>query len=303
MILESLDNWKINDIEKITKEGLFETNRFDFKIDLPIKNDISGKERLEKTICAFANTEGGFLIFGIKDNKKLASKERIVGINPKRDFPREVGDKTINIEPQIHYNFRNPPIEITDSKNVIHIIEIPKSSFRPHMTSKREFYYRTNRGNQLMSYQQIKFIFLDEEKRMEKLRILYNELLKNKAYAREIIVPIYEIKKSVPIGFIDSNILQILLLDGKHLIKNNELNKKLIIITEKIRVVEQEIKLIQTKALSGSAISKRYIKKINEALNAEVRDLIKLINDSLKILEEKYGFDESMSPFYKKVDK
>ena len=101
---------------------------------------------MEKTVCAFANTEGGFLIFGIKDNRELSLAERIIGIDPKRDFPREFGDKIRDkIDPPVYFEFKNPPIKIPNSTNVIHVIKIPQSSERPHMVvHDRRFYYRTN---------------------------------------------------------------------------------------------------------------------------------------------------------------
>ncbi len=66
MIPNSLDDWDFQLVEKLVKDGLFETDKFDFKERIPHKNDRSGKARLEKSACAFANTEGGFLVFGIK---------------------------------------------------------------------------------------------------------------------------------------------------------------------------------------------------------------------------------------------
>lgn len=299
MIPNKLEDWDYNVIKELVGKGFFETDRFDLKEDVPRSKDIKGKERLEKTVCAFANTEGGFLIFGIKDNKSFSTEKRIIGIDSNRDFPREVGDRIVNMEPQVYYTFRNPPIKIPEDKKVIHVLEVPKSPGRPHMTSKREFYYRTNRGNIPMSYQQIKDSFLEEEKRMEKLRLLFNELLKNRAYARELLVPITEIKKQIPIGFLDSNILQLILLDGHYIIKDKELIKKLSFITEKIRVVDQELKMIQN-VLASVGSSRKKNKIANEAIGKEANQLISLINESLKILTEKYGFSESESPYINK---
>lgn len=298
MIPRNLNDWNFEVIKKLVGQGWFETDTFDIKENIPHKNDINGRQRLENSTCAFANTDGGFLLFGIKDNKSLSVEERIVGIEQKRDFPREIGDKIRNVEPLIYYNFKNPPIKIPSNKNVIHVIEIPKSPKRPHMTSKREFYYRTNRGNVQMNYQQIKESFLEEEKRMEKLKLIFNELIKNKLYAKQMIVPTYGIKKNAPIGFLDSNVLQILLLDAEHVIKEKETIKKLTIITEKIRIIDQELKMAQIKIFS-SGVSRKSIKELNEAFNIEVQQLELMINDMLCILKEQYGLDERISPLVK----
>jgi hypothetical protein len=295
MIPKNLNDWNFELIKKLVNQGWFETDTFDIKEDIPHKNDISRKQRLEKSICAFANTYGGFLLFGIKDDKSLPAEKRIIGIEPKRDFPREIGDKTKNIEPMIYYNFKNPPIKIPFNNNVIHILEIPKSPKRPHMTSTREFYYRTNRGNIEMSYQQIKESFIEEERRMEKLKLLFNELIKNKLHIKEMIVPINEIKKGTPLGFLDPNVLQILLLDADYIIKDKTIIKKFAILTENLRIMSQFFLMAQMKLSSGN-VSKKNIKKLNEAFNIEAQKLEILIDELLQILKKQYGFDESISP-------
>jgi predicted HTH transcriptional regulator len=44
---------------------------FDFKAMLPHSKDTEGKGRLRRDVAAFANSNGGFLVFGVKDNKGL----------------------------------------------------------------------------------------------------------------------------------------------------------------------------------------------------------------------------------------
>lgn len=295
MIPRNLNDWNFELIKKLVDQGWFETDVFDMKEDIPHRNDDAGKQRLEKTVCAFANTNGGFLLFGIKDDKSLPTEKRIIGIESKRDLPREFGDKTKNIEPMIYYNFRNPPIKIPFNNNLIHILEIPKSPKRPHMTSNREFFYRTNRGNIEMSYQQIKESFIEEEKRIEKLKLLFNELIKNKLHVVQMIVPIDEMKKRIPYGFIDHNVLQILLLDADQVIKDITIIKKFSVLTENLRVVSQLLLMAQMKLSSGN-VSKKGLRKLNEALNIEAQKLEFLIDELLQILKEKYGFDEKISP-------
>ena len=100
MIPNNLNDWTYELIEKLVRDGYHETDKFDLKEDIPDKRNKSEKERLENTVCAFANTEGGFLIFGIKDERKLPYKDRIAGITPSRDFPRKFGEKIRNTEPK-----------------------------------------------------------------------------------------------------------------------------------------------------------------------------------------------------------
>ena len=149
-----LENWDFDTILELVDQSLFETEEFDFKADLP--------QVLDKTVCAFANSKGGFLIFGIKDQRNIPTMDRIQGISPKRDFPKEFGDKiSQKITPPVRFNFKNPPLKL-HSGNVIHVIHIPQSNI-PHMSSDSIFWHRTNKGNEMMSWDQIRHAFSQEK--------------------------------------------------------------------------------------------------------------------------------------------
>jgi hypothetical protein len=69
---------------------------------------------------------------------------------------------------------------------VLFIAQILQSSERPHMYNGR-FYYRTNKGNDIMNYQQVKEAFLRYEERKSKLKLLYIEIFSNSIIAHEIL--------------------------------------------------------------------------------------------------------------------
>lgn len=282
MIPHELKEWDYALIKELVNRGFFETDKFDFKKDLP--------ENLEKSVCAFANTEGGFLIFGIKDDRSISDEERIIGIGPTRDFPREFGDKIINTEPHIYYSFKNPPINIPNSKNVIHVVKISQSPERPHMTSKQDFYYRTNRGNVPMSYQQIKESFLNEEQRRQKLRLLFIELLSNKEQATSMVISKERIKDSYSLVTLDSSVLQTLLIDTYPIIiGEEELIRLLVTMRERIKVINNKIRIFYSQVSLPLSGKEEIVKSHNEYINQRVQQLIPLLDRSLKILEERYG--------------
>lgn len=292
MIPNDLNDWSLDLIIKLVEEGYFETERFDFKVDIPHKDDASGKERLEKSFCAFANTEGGFLIFGIRDSKKLSLEDRIIGIDPGADLPRLIGDKINNVEPSIYFDFKNPPIRIPNSKNIIHIIKIPLSPNRPHRTSKGEFFYRTNKGNELMSYQQIKDAFLGVEVRRQKLRLLYIELYSNKKQLESMLIPETDLDKTYSLITLDSAVLQSLLVDTYPLIINeNELINLLLQIRQKTRIINNEKKILFTKVSLPLSHIDEIVKNHNQSIKEKVTNLLPEIESALAILRDKYGFD------------
>lgn len=295
MIPNSVQDWNYELIEKLVRDGFFETDKFDFKEDIPHKSDRGGKDKLEKSVCAFANTEGGFLVFGIKDDRSLYYKERIVGINPDRDFPREFGDKIANTEPHIFYTFRNPAITIPESKAVIHVVKIDQSRERPHWTSKREFYFRTNKGNELMSYQQTKDSFLGEEQRRQKLRLLFIELLSNRDQCSGMIIKEEQVKTHYSLVTLDSSVLQTLLVDTYPIIaRDEELIRLLLKIRTSITVMNNRIRIFYSQISLPISNSEQVTKEHNEYIHHRVGQLIPLLDGALGILQDKYGL---INPF------
>jgi len=297
MILSNVDDWDYQLIEKLVKDGFFETDKFDLKEDIPHRSDKNSRDRLEKSVCSFANTEGGFLVFGIKDDRSLSYKDRIIGIDSNRDFPREFGDKIANIEPHFYYNFRNPAISIPDSPNVVHVVKIDQSSERPHWTSKRELYFRTNRGNEPMSYQQVKDSFLGEEQRRQKLRLLFIELLVNMEHCPAMVMSEEHINEQYSLVTLDSTVLQTLLVDTYPIIiANTELVRLLIMIREEINVMNNKIKIFHSEIALPITTRKDIVKSHNEFIKNSVQRLVPLLDRSLEILKEKYGL---VNPFEK----
>jgi len=289
MIPYELEDWNYEVIKKLIESNFFETNKFDFKEDIP--------KEIEKTVCAFANTEGGFLIFGIKDDRELSFTERIIGIDPKRDFPREFGDKIRDkIDPPVYFEFKNPPIKIPNSTKVIHVIKIPQSPERPHMVvHDRRFYYRTNKGNDVMTRNQIKDTFLGWELRRQKLRLLFIELLSNKKQIESMIIPENKIKEVYSLVTLDSSIIQTLLVETYPIIMlENELIKLLLTIREEIKIINNKIKIFYSQVALPLTNKEEIVKSHNEFINQKVKTLAQLIDRALEILQKKYNM---VNPF------
>lgn len=119
----------MSDIKNILTEGK--------GISLDFIESADNKSVIARTLVAFANTEGGKLIVGIKDNGN------VVGINPADELPQ--------IE-EIASTLCSPPIEIVtntiqDDRHLALEITVPKSKSK-HKTKDEEhqlkFYHRIN---------------------------------------------------------------------------------------------------------------------------------------------------------------
>ncbi|MFC1993059.1 ATP-binding protein [Chloroflexota bacterium] len=291
MIPNNLNDWDFQLVEKLVRDEFFETDKFDLKEAIPHKDDKKGKDRLEKSACAFANTEGGFLVFGIKDDRSLPYKDRIIGIDHKKDFPKEFGDKLSNIEPHLYYEFRNPAIAIPDSNNIIHIVKIPQSPESPHWTSRKELYFRTNKGNEVMSYQQVKQSFLNEEQKRQKLRLLLIELTSNRQSCNSMKIEEDKIEDHYSLVTLDANVLQTLLVDTYSIIINDdELVSILIQLKKIISIMNNGMHVFYNQVSIPVSNRKKIIRDHNEFANRSVETIVPLLDRALEILVERYGF-------------
>ena len=90
---------------------------------LDFKQRINSFEKIARTICAFANTKGGLILVGIKDDRT------VTGIDPEEEkymLEHAAGDYC---EPQILLNFEE--LEDDDGRIVL-IVEVEESSVKPH---------------------------------------------------------------------------------------------------------------------------------------------------------------------------
>jgi hypothetical protein len=181
MIPETLDGWNLEVVRAIVEQGVFETDRFDFKEQLPHKSDTAEKLRLTKTCAAFANSHGGFLVFGVKDDKKLPPAERVVGVPASLDLPEHFGTYPSACEPSLagHWTFKNNPPIALGAGRVIHVVHLVASRRRPHGVfegGRWWFCKRTNKGTEHLSYAELQSLFVDAEQRISNLRLLLSEL-------------------------------------------------------------------------------------------------------------------------------
>lgn len=121
MIPRDLSEWNYERIKDLASKGYLETDSFEFKPAIKSR-DTTLDSRIKETTCAFANTNGGFLIFGVLDMDN-AEGDRLVGVDRSDDLAKEFGDKLSSLSPVPYYDFKNPPIEIPHKDTVLFIVQ------------------------------------------------------------------------------------------------------------------------------------------------------------------------------------
>src|SRR4030042_304426 len=135
VFLKSLNDVEFQDIERLKTNKICESQILDYKVDL-IED-----RKLLKQISAFANTQGGFLIFGVKETGKGGYPKEILGVEQNKINTERLEQVVLNnTEPRI--NIKMKVIELQDSSQSILIIEIPNSYLKPHMSAMDNKFYK-----------------------------------------------------------------------------------------------------------------------------------------------------------------
>lgn len=101
-------------IKQLIKEG--ENEKVDFK------QAITSVQKIAKTIVAFANTKGGIILVGVKDNGNVA------GVNPGEERHMLEGAASHFCKPPVDLIFEE---DLVDGKIVL-VVNIPESTHKPH---------------------------------------------------------------------------------------------------------------------------------------------------------------------------
>lgn len=132
-----------DDIEDLTSSGEAESIMLDYK--KMISGSEHDKAELAKDICAFANSQGGYLIVGVEEKRGRpvhppCGTERMLGRQKAEEWVAQV--LNTNIAQRVHINIK--AISIPQSDKCIILVHVPMSVRMPHMVtySRDNRYYR-----------------------------------------------------------------------------------------------------------------------------------------------------------------
>lgn len=165
----TLGEWSLTSVEALCAAGYGESDRHDFKFGLP---DPKG---LTKLACAFANTFGGFVALGVRENS--AHQFEPIGIDPDGEIYGKFHDK-IRAEPEIGVSY---PLQlaVTGTSKVVYVFEILQSTRRPHLPAPAEeriFWKRVGSDCRQMTLEEVRYQMLTLEEKREKLALLLIDL-------------------------------------------------------------------------------------------------------------------------------
>lgn len=157
---KNVQDLTLADIDKLIVEGVGESKTIDYKRDLEFRTAEKKKEFLAD-VSSFANSSGGYLIYGVDADKIAGKPVKIAGtklIKPDQETLEMQQIIRDNITPRIP-NVEIQPIEFENDKYVV-VIHIPKSWAAPHMIKSSVFYTRRSNGKDPLDMSEIRSAFL-----------------------------------------------------------------------------------------------------------------------------------------------
>jgi hypothetical protein len=135
-----------SDLENLILNQIEENLNLDYKSAESLGKSVGKKKELSKDVSAFANSDGGIIIYGIKEfdeTDKRHLPEKIDPVN-RTEYNKEWLEQVINsnISPRID-DIRITSISLNDQNDVAYVVEIPKGT-TAHQSSDFRYYKRFN---------------------------------------------------------------------------------------------------------------------------------------------------------------
>ncbi len=145
-----------NDLLELVRNNIPESLHLDYKASEALSD--KKKDEILKDVSAFANSDGGILIYGIKEDKSTKTLSMDNGINASDRNYREWLENIVDsgISPKIS-QLRINAIQLTNG-NFAYALEVPKSTAAPHQSPDKKYYKRFNSKSEPMEHYEIEDI-------------------------------------------------------------------------------------------------------------------------------------------------
>ena len=155
------EEYNIDDITALIKNEAEESVHLDFKAAGALSKDDKKKVEIAKDVSAFANSDGGIIIYGIEEQNHKAAKLSYIDGNK---YTKEWLEQVIqdNVQRRIEGLKIFPIREKGDIANSIYVVKIPRSSNTPHMSADKCYYKRNNFRSVKMEEYEVRDLFYRE---------------------------------------------------------------------------------------------------------------------------------------------
>lgn len=201
----TLEEWTAESILTILDRDEGEGYFHDFKAVLN-SPDPKHNRNIRKAAASFANSAGGFVVFGVKDKAEASGRARLLAIGEVSEFAKQLTNKLSGNEVVPPITFDNPrviPVEHQGvSKNVV-VVRVPESQLKPHGISESggplEFWMRGNATAVVAPYASILKMVQESSDTRNWLAALYLDADYVDNFADQMVVPEADRQASAPV--------------------------------------------------------------------------------------------------------
>lgn len=153
--------YNIDDIYYLIESEAEESIYLDFKAAGSLSKEPKKKEEIAKDVSAFANSDGGIIVYGLEERDHKAHKLSYIDGNT---YTKEWLEQVIqdNIQRRIENLEIFPIRENGDMTKTIYVVKIPRSSNSPHMSADKCYYKRNNFRSVKMEEYEVRDLFYRE---------------------------------------------------------------------------------------------------------------------------------------------
>lgn len=135
------DNYSLADIEYLIRNEVEEDVHLDYKEKRALAKTDSARFDITKDVSAFANSDGGMLVYGIAEHDH---KPKEISPIDGRIFTKEWLENIIqSIQPRVE-NVKIFPVRVAGIEKSVYFVQIPRSDNAPHMAKDKRYYKRFN---------------------------------------------------------------------------------------------------------------------------------------------------------------
>ena len=153
--------YSIDDLTALINNEAEESVHLDFKAAGSLSKDDKKKAEIAKDVSAFANSDGGIIVYGIEEQEhKAHALSYIDGHTYTKEWLEQVIQD--NIQRRIEGLEIFPIRDNGDITKSIYIVKIPRSSNTPHMSADKCYYKRNNFRSVKMEEYEVRDLFYRE---------------------------------------------------------------------------------------------------------------------------------------------
>lgn len=202
----NLSEWSEEWIKEILDNDQGEELFFDFKEGINAQ-DPKHNHNIRKAVSSFANTLGGFIIFGIKDKASASSWARLCGIVNSINFAKELTNKISAGKVIPHIFFDGPkiiPVQHNSNTYNVLVIKIASSELKPHAIVSDsdgllQFWMRGNSSAIAATYPYLTKMIEESSELRNLLAALYLDAEYIDSFAGKMVIPEADRGKSIPV--------------------------------------------------------------------------------------------------------